>query len=245
MKFVNLTVTGIDDKVDLRWVEQISDEYPWVEFGVLLSHKRRGTPRYPSPNWLADFMEKFSEADVVGSFSAHLCGRLSDRILDTYRTPFTKHGDYFGGPPLSKVFGRVQLNGFPETINPISEFNAFAASINDHVEVILPIPNQKTHDRLKTHLAKNIHLLHDCSRGRGVEPVQWPEADSPNFTGFAGGVKKGNINAILDTLCQREDGRKFWLDLESGARTDDVFDCAKVERIIKIAEGYYNGVDAG
>lgn len=243
MKFTNLTVTGIDDVVNLRWVEEISSTYPWVEFGVLLSHKRRGTPRYPSPNWMAEFMEKFSECGCAGTFSAHLCGRLSDGIIDPYKSPFTKFGDYFGGPPLNAVFDRLQLNGFPESKISVPEINSFACSVRDDAEIILPIPNTKTRDRLKAGLAPNINFLHDCSRGRGVSPKEWPVADTEQFTGFAGGITEKNIRAVLDELCGRADPRPFWIDLETGARTDDVFDSKKVAKMIRVAEEYYHGDD--
>ncbi len=251
MKFTNITVTGIDDEVDLRWVEAMATScHPWLEFGVLLSQKRKGSPRYPSPNWLCEFIEHFSDSDSVGLFSAHLCGTMSDRITDSHKSLFTR-GDYFGGPPLSAVFDRVQLNGFPESEQSVSEINMFASTLRDRADVILPVPDTKTFDRVRASFMENVHFLHDRSRGRGIAPKTWPtelagravEGQLP-FIGFAGGIAVENVVPVLDELCARPDPRPFWIDLETGARTDDRFDMDKVERILHLVEGYVNA-DSG
>jgi hypothetical protein len=238
MDLTTITITGIDDNTTLDYVEEMAASFPYLELGVLLSRSRKGTPRYPSPNWLSAFVERFGASDAHGQFSLHVCGGLSDRMTEYHaRTPFETR-DYFGGAPLSSVFERVQLNGFPESTQEYAHINMLASTLSDTAAVILPIPNRKTIERARQAFLPNVHFLHDRSRGKGVAPSSWPEAIFAGHTGFAGGLNPDNIRSVLDLLCARPDPRKFWLDLESGARTDDVLDPVKVERILRIGEEY-------
>lgn len=240
MRLTHVTVTGIDDSVSLQWVDEMCARFgDSIEFGVLLSRSRKGTPRYPSPNWLCAFVERFHGSDRVGQFSAHLCGSMSDKTTDYWRSSGTfQSSDYFGGPPLSSVFDRMQLNGFPESKQSASEINSLAGSLRDTTDIILPIPNRQTLDRAKHQFLPNVHFLHDRSRGRGIAPTKWPEAELDGYVGFAGGIDDKNISGVIEALAGRPDEREFWLDLESGARdpVSDQLDRDRVERICNIVE---------
>ena len=48
-----VTITGADDRVDPWELARLSEEFPHVEWGVLISTGRAGTPRYPSTRRVA------------------------------------------------------------------------------------------------------------------------------------------------------------------------------------------------
>jgi phosphoribosylanthranilate isomerase len=82
----------------------------------------------------------------------------------------------------------------------------------------------------------NPHFLFDSSGGRGELPDSWPTIDLPNM-GAAGGLNPENIRANLDLMRERgyiRDG--FWIDVESGVRTDDRWDWDKARAFIENTE---------
>jgi hypothetical protein len=80
-----ITVTGVDDRVDIDWMMSLSQKYTWLEWGILRSHNRRGVARYPSDDW---FLRLIAAAETTSPrLSLHLCGALSlsswgDETLD-------------------------------------------------------------------------------------------------------------------------------------------------------------------
>lgn len=95
-----VTITGADDGVDPKQLADLSAEFPFVEWAILLSRTRSGTARYPSAAWLVDRLCA-DEPMVRGMrLAAHLCGALSRETQD---------GEL---PVLSEVFQRYQLNGY-------------------------------------------------------------------------------------------------------------------------------------
>ena len=51
MKLSFVTITGIDEKTDLSRVKDLSEQYPFAEFGVLMSYDWSDNgPRFPSPS---------------------------------------------------------------------------------------------------------------------------------------------------------------------------------------------------
>jgi hypothetical protein len=47
-----ITITGADDQVDPRELAMLSAEFPFVEWGILMSESRAGTSRYPGQTWM-------------------------------------------------------------------------------------------------------------------------------------------------------------------------------------------------
>jgi hypothetical protein len=47
------------------------------------------------------------------------------------------------------------------------------------------------------------------------------------------------VESVLENLCgELRDTQRFWIDMESGARTDNEFDLKLVEDILSICEPY-------
>ena len=53
------------------------------------------------------------------------------------------------------------------------------------------------------------------------------------FCGYAGGLNPDTIGDALAAIAARvPDGQPYWIDMESGVRTDDRFDLDKCERVL-------------
>ena len=51
--------------------------------------------------------------------------------------------------------------------------------------------------------------------------------------GYAGGIGPGNVYDKAKELFLNENVEDFWVDMESGVRTDDWFDLNKAEKVIQ------------
>jgi len=52
MRLTRVTLAGADESVDPKELSALSAEFPFCEWGILLSEKRAGSPRYPGLDWL-------------------------------------------------------------------------------------------------------------------------------------------------------------------------------------------------
>ena len=101
MKLTYITFTGIDEHTDLSRVKYLSERYPYVEFGVLLSYNWKDNGhRFPNPR----ICEALAELDI-GHLSAHLCGQAAiDVAKGDDSASIALGGGYFF------IFSRCQLN---------------------------------------------------------------------------------------------------------------------------------------
>lgn len=241
MKLLTVTITGASDDVDPHELIELSQQYPWLEWGILLSSSAAGIkPRYPSLHWLAKLQttlgtEEFPRRNHGCRLAAHLCGDT----MRSFMTGITRDGyspswhDVHGITEMSYdcTFNRTQVNfnarregyspkdmdamldGWYETMsgNLITQHN----SANDWVWEVLQ-RNDKVHGSFSAH-----QVLHDASGGRGVAPGAWPRPIAGVVTGYAGGINPGNVIQVLyDVQATIGDGYT-WIDMESGVRTED------------------------
>lgn len=221
-----VTITGADEGIALGDLTALSREFPFVEWGLLFSAKRMGTPRYPGREWLL----KIPITSPM-RFSAHLCGQWArDALAGAPQWPV-------GSP----YFDRVQLNGYEKPSRVLNKMIAggqqeFILQVRDGSQVFGVAEVAKE--------AKgNVSALWDPSGGRGVEQALWPDLPRACHWGYAGGIGPDNVCETLDKLSAFP--RDFWIDMESGVRTDDAFDLVKVRRVLEAAKPYVTGVDAG
>jgi hypothetical protein len=211
---IGVTITGADDNVDPHELLNLTLSFPFVEWGILISPRRSGTPRYPTNDWRRRF------ARIVGphdpNVSAHYCGRLArELVAGTF--------PLFG---LHPIFERVQINGFaPGNIEHIRRMER-------DVEFILQCGNMSRLPELVMDAVAlgNTSILLDASGGRGVEAPTWARPTSTVKLGYAGGIGPENVTSVLDAL---GDGAPCWIDMESGVRTNDAFDIAKVRSVLE------------
>lgn len=228
-KLVTVTFTGIDDHTNLRKLVDIQQKYPFVEFGVLLSeHSDENGNRFPSLKTIAKLQ------GLCLNLSLHLCGRLAREAVK---------GDFSGVEALLGdrvgLFRRVQLNisgykNLPEKIdfqNPvwIEELIIQQKATND-CALFLKSTDQARDD---------ITVLFDASGGQGKEY----DFNYVPFhkTGYAGGLNYKNVYRKLSELLKSASGRNpFWIDMESGVRTNDWFDIGLIEATLSEIERAIN-----
>lgn len=231
---VSVTFTGADDGVDPHMLAHLSRFYPFVEWAVLFSEKRRGSPRYPSLRWVRE-LEDLSRGDHRRlPLAMHLCGAEARAAVAT-ATEFWP-GD---------AWRRVQINGYEpgaatERWRRSHRFDATAT-----FRWILQVRSPETlgavwHDAL----AADTDILYDPSGGAGKGPTSWPEMpikDGGDLigrglrSGFAGGIGPNNVDEVLHSvLAHNEQLYSIWIDMESGVRTDDKFDLDKVKAVIDV-----------
>lgn len=209
------TITGVDDATDLGRLAEMSARFP-VEWAILHSPNGQGEhPRFPS---FATIDRLFAvQARTPIRLAAHLCGGHSKSVM---------RGEFDRSSLELAPYGRIQVNH----LNPISErLREFA------------VPGQTViaqwRDAGGFPMGDVGHdWLYDVSSGRGVPPMAWPVNATGRMQSYAGGIRLFNAAAIARAVTDISPAG-FWLDLETGARTDDVLDLDVVERILTTLHG--------
>ena len=228
-----VTFTGIDARTDIGRLADIQKRYPFVEFGVLMSRSRQGKEnRYPD----LSLLERLEGLGL--NLSCHVCGSLArEIILENQTRRFARYSDaslrdYLGR--FISLFKRVQLNVAEAKDLPKDTLIWIPYGIE---ELIIQENPTKLHFRNITFMGnfEPAHLM-DASGGRGKEtdfiPCLWDAR-----TGYAGGLNPENIIRQIQPLLRVKPSIEykddFWIDMESGVRTDDWFDLNKVESVLK------------
>lgn len=244
MPLCGVTVTGVDDRINPGWLEDYSEEFPFVEWGVLASPKN-GRPRYPSPATIRDLLRRKNRVNM--RLSLHICGLWMRTLL---------LGQIDLPADLTDGFDRLQLNtgGASVALHEVSGprfADALRVLCRDDRPVILPVTEedgsvyaQKIYDDDPQDGAGcHIFGLTDASGGRGVLPQQWPGPfwmdDDANYRycGYAGGLTVENLAEQLPLIEAASKGARYWIDVESGVRSNDgdFFDILRVHAFLKIA----------
>lgn len=219
MKFLTgATITGADDKVPHRELQELSLEFPFVEWGILLSAKKAGTARYPNMLWAAGLRE-------LGAHKAvHLCGQYARNrgasglaaVTNSQRMQLNGLTDY-----KQAVSAAIWDAGRPEYILQVRTLSAFNAARSAAFKI--------------SDLGGKASLLWDPSGGKGIYAKPEPMEHGQVPIGYAGGISPRNIHEVLESL---KDGGPCWIDMESGVRTDDEFDLVKVRSVLDLARPY-------
>jgi hypothetical protein len=230
-----VTITGADDQVFPRDLVSLSETFPFVEWGILYSEKRMGQPRYPSARWLSDM------PDVP--MSLHLCGEAARSVLGG--SPFVLEVLLRAGGLLDRgvEVARIQVNGYePPSPGLVSvaagwETTTFILQVREPgllhpaaADALAAGPSY-SHFPLDT-----TSILFDPSGGRGERPAAWPLPPEGVPMGYAGGITPDNVVETLESIGHI--AAPFWIDMESGVRTDDRFDLGKVRRVLELCAPY-------
>ena len=206
----------------------IQDQYPIVEFGVLTSyHWYENGNRYLDPRLLRNF--RIGETDI--NLSLHICGRAAHDAA---------YGDWLEIDHLTygnlKLFNRFQLNVAERQDNP----PYVKTAPYNWQQMIIQQRNVNELGLLKATLRsypfhESFAVLLDASGGRGIDtPIEVLKGQV--MAGYAGGINPDNVADKLSYLLQQENKGDFWIDMESGVRTDDWFDIEKVSRVLAICK---------
>lgn len=205
MKPQFITFTGVDEKTDIDRMVDLSERFP-IEWGLLFSKNRQALdPRYPS----ISVMEKVFPRGL--RLAAHLCGRYAHDIMS---------GDFSRSDLPLEHFSRIQVNHAkpePERIRAIA------------VEGQPIIAQWRDPDLFPT-ADEGVQWLYDLSGGNGIAPDHWPANTTDRMVGFAGGINPTNAVAVKQIVSEKSPAG-YWLDMESGVRTDGYLDLNLVEKV--------------
>ncbi len=231
MKIQYVTLTGADDNTDVVEMLQLSERYPFVEWGVLFSRKKFGVERYPGEDWVTD-LGKLGGLGTL-NLSAHLCGGY---VRDVFKGVIA----FLEDEGMKDTFGRIQLNCYKQRLAEAFENeNVWRALKRANKPVILggnysglKVP----FDKFETN---TVYPLFDASGGHGNSPREWPKSIQNLFCGYAGGLGPENIEKELHRIDEvtGEDDR-IWIDMETKVRTGKVFDLKKCEVVLKAVESW-------
>jgi hypothetical protein len=230
---LSVTITGADDAVPEIELVRLAKRYPFVEFGILVSPKRTGSPRYPSLQWITNTLQNAARMPPM-RVAIHMCGAATREAEEGDTGWLREIADYYCGAI------RVQLNGYEATgINSLSRHVTVAASCGIDLRFIL----QARDAQAFTYLSQLVRwqlptgaVLYDPSGGRGLKlEAGWPRGYEGVSTGYAGGITPETATAAY-AQCLLRGGD--WIDLESGVRTDDCFDLDKVRAVLDSIEQY-------
>jgi len=236
-----VTITGADDQTSIDEIAKISKEYPWVEWGILVSRRQEGTARFPSRKWVSDFAVR--ARDERWNVSTHVCGEWVRRM-------FTGTLDWMELPDVIQITRRIQINTHAEehvsTVGLIRSLGeAVSVNVNPDLQFIFQWDGVNNH---LTYAAQaysfNVCALFDTSGGAGVLPGSWPHPDRNFWCGYAGGLGPENIAEQLPLIEKaatwpgtNTPSKDYWIDMERRVRTDhEVLDMSKVRAVLEICK---------
>jgi hypothetical protein len=236
-KYIKLvTVTGASDDTSFDDMYKIQQDFPFVEWGILLSRRQAGRSwRFPSNNWLDRLYDYAHPLNLSG----HLCGDYVKEIL-------------MGEIPndlndiLNGSYKRIQINthGIPHKFD-IDKFHSVLKSYPDKQFIF----QYDTANSLLISLTvaaniSNVAALYDMSHGAGILPNEWNKPLDGIYTGYAGGLSPNNLESQLEILDKIVPLNSIiWIDAETHLRSDDdhIFDLNKVMAFLDISQSRIYG----
>jgi len=209
-----IAFTGVDRLDLLPGLKSLSAHYP-IEWGVLVDPDQEDELLFPDAAVRAGLL-----AEPGLRWAAHICGAGARDIV---------------AAPLATTVAvtgvqRVQVN------------HSFHGSNGDQIAAARDYGRRMG---LRTVLQcagafpdeTGVDWLYDVSFGTGAKPTDWPtlRADGP-FCGYSGGLGPATVVDILQRIAA-PDGALYWIDMESGVRTDGAFDLAKCEAVCQAVYG--------
>lgn len=228
MKIDRVTITGADDNTDIKLLQEIQKKFPFVEWGILISTNQNRN-RYPSEEFI------FSLRNCELNLSLHVCGKHSRTIMKDGMFDVISKYDWFSRYQVNFNFEKTEHNLY-NYLNLISKFPAKKFIIQDNES------NQKHIDSIIREIEnddffpKNTNILYDSSSGRGTEIKSITQPYKDIYTGYSGGLNPENVESFCEKLIKFDNNSNIWIDMESGVRTDDLFDIDKVVKVLEIVK---------
>jgi len=209
-----IAFTGVDRLDLLPGLKGLSARYP-IEWGVLIDPDQEDKLLFPDAAVRTGLL-----AEPGLRWAAHICGASARDIVDA---------------PLATTVAvtgvqRAQVN------------HSFHGSNADQIAAARDYGRRMG---LRTVLQcagvfpdeTGVDWLYDVSFGTGAKPKDWPplRANGP-FCGYSGGIGPATVVDILQRIAAPDDAL-YWIDMESGVRTDGAFDLAKCEAVCQAVYG--------
>lgn len=205
-----VTITGADDFTKIKDMVELSSQYPWVEWGILVSRKRERQPRFPSSYWMRQLAD--AAAATPMRISMHMCGVWVRQL-------YVGELRWAELPPVAQIAQRVQLNTHAD--RHVSTLAMIDVLDENPRKFIFQLDGVNDHFM---HAARAFGIdacgLFDRSHGAGVTPTSWPKPYLGIHCGYAGGIGRDNVVeqvAKVEEVC----AHPFWIDMEGKVRTDD------------------------
>jgi len=227
-----ITLTGADNSTSYNFIKKTSKAYPIVEWGILVSKKNFGMPRFPSKAWLLEADEVLPKTLKM---SCHLCGKWVRDLC------FEGDTEFVNNIPMS-MFKRIQLNfhaivhqaNQEKFISALQKFSdiQFIFQLDDVNNSLLKVAQEAGID---------VVPLFDTSGGAGILPGAWPT--SAGYAGYAGGLSPDNLAQQLPAIIAASENKPLWIDAETHLRSnnDSLFDEKKIIKFIEQALPYCTG----
>jgi len=235
-KLQHITFTGVDSLTNLARLAQITDQYPLAEFGILASYTwAENGQRFLSPAAI----KQVAHLPLSLNLSLHLCGKAA---IDAAKGHWEEIDKLTGGS--LDCFDRFQLNISTRKDTP----KVCQTPPYDDQEVIIQQRNAEETQLFQetcehwgcTHGHNYFSTLLDASGGHGIDtPISVLKGDYK--VGYAGGINPDNVADKLSYLLLNGWVGDFWIDMESGVRTNDWLDLNKVERVLEICYNVLKG----
>ena len=210
-----LSFVGVDESTNLDDLSNFI-KYRECEVGVLISGKYNVKNRYPSLEFIKEFANlagthrlKYARsawAARLTTFSIHLCGDYAKRYCNN-ELSLDEH-------KLLSNFDTVQINRLAYDYDSLLKSNTPYNKVVQFRGDFFPCKSDLTY-------------LIDRSGGKGIPLDNFPYLHDEQLVGVAGGLNIDTVENIVLNCPYKE----YYLDMESGIRTDDNFDIDKCEKI--------------
>lgn len=222
-----VTLTGADDSVSPHQLRELSEEFPFVEWGILIGSDS-GHHRFPSLPWIANLIGEREKTNNTMKISLHICGRYLREIA-------SGQSDLMRllGPGLC-AFSRCQLNWHAERQGQIAE-NILAAFCHlSPWEPTIIFQMDGVNGDLASGCIRRFRCagLFDRSHGAGVKPDLWPLALTYMQSGWAGGLGPDNVAEESPKIAEVAN-QPFWIDMETKLFTGQRFDLDKCRCVLE------------
>jgi hypothetical protein len=207
-----ITFTGVDHVGLLPGMRALSGRYP-IEWGVLIDPDREDQPLFPGRG-----AQQVIRASGL-RLSAHICGSAAQSIV-AGREPGLDLEGYL----------RAQINHSRDGSSELALYNSHAFAIRHNLRAALQCQGEFPSD-------DRVDWLYDVSFGTGRKPNSWPPIDRPEpLCGYSGGIGPTNVADLL-TSFPVTGTLPYWIDMESGVRTEGRFDLAKCALVCELVFG--------
>lgn len=205
-----ISFTGADSDDLIPGMQSLSEKYP-VEWGILVDEDQAGETLFPSGETL-----RAIKAASGLKLAAHVCGKQARLIVnEPQKATISLAG-----------FQRLQVNHGFEGSSPDQVENAVWFGRQNGVRTMLQTISEFPSDL-------RLDWLYDVSFGTGKSPGKWPALpEQPPLCGYSGGIHPANVKDVLKAISAPA-GAQYWIDMESGIRTDAAFDLLKCEEICR------------
>jgi hypothetical protein len=208
-----ITLTGVDHAALLPGMQALSKRFP-IEWGVLIDPDREGRPLYPGRSALQSIQASNLR------LSAHICGPAASSIVKGHDPQLDLEG-----------FARVQINHSRNGSDELAIQNSCAFGIRRNIRVALQCQGGAFP------IDARVDWLYDVSFGSGKMTAAWPPVVSAHpLCCYSGGLGPTNVADLLRKF-PVANGTPFWIDIESGVRTEGHFDLEKCGAVCELVFG--------